>query len=422
MTTSTITRRSKAPDARQLLNAACGIVAAGGWTALTLRPLAECLGVSVTVLSNHYGSRTEVVAAICVAGCANEERLFGGWRALLARVGPLDPMALADLADTVLDELAVAERALSLLFVEALQATRWDVELRTAFAPWLHARMGFWAELGRHGQLPAAVLDSGWLGGYFIDELAHSIALDGLPSYRLLRRLCLRRLFGGAARQGDGALFDALFDALDYRAGEIAVSHGQDAADGWPGRAARASALALIERGVGGLTHRAIASAAGVPHTTLSYRFPTQHDLVVAGLDYIIAHMVQAVDDGERSGEPPAALARLRAIDDQGLDVGRATFALAVAAARMPQLVPGAADMRRRRGRNLIKLLQGEMPALPQLDLIAAQIASVGMIGFAQTLPVSGSADYAAAFGGMLACLRHVPLFDQASPARAART
>jgi len=407
--------RPKAPESRQLLNAASGIVADGGWAALTLRPLAERLEVSVTVLSNHYGTRAEVVAAICAAALAGEERLFGGWRAMLARLGPLDGATAADLADTILEQLSVAERSHSLLFIEALQASSWDDELRAVFAPWRDARMRFWADLGRQAGMPAAVADSGWLGGYFIDELAYSICLHHLPSYRMLRRLCLRRLFGVPhTGEGGAALFDALFDALDYQDGEIAVSHGAPIAADWPGRAAQASALALVERGVSALTHRAIAAAAGVPHTTLSYRFPTQHDLVVAGLEYIIANVLQAVDGGDRGTEPPPALARLRT-GDGGLDVGRATFALALAAARMPRLVPSAADMRRCRGVNLLKLLQRETPPLPSLDLLAAQVASIGLIGFTHTLPGGARGDYVSAYGAMLAYLRVGAPFDQAS-------
>lgn len=405
--------RPKAPDPRQLLNAACGLVSDGGWAALTLRPLAESLEVSVTVLSNHYGTRADVVAAICAAALDDEERLFGGWCALLDRLAPLDAVAAADLADTILEQLAVAERPRSLLFLEALQASSWDDELRAVFSPWRDARMRFWAGLGRQARMPAEVVDSGWLGGYFIDELAHSICLHHLPPYRMLRRLCLRRLFGAThTAQGDAALFDALFDALDYRDGEIAVSHGAQIGADWPGRAAQASALALVERGVSALTHRAIAAAAGVPHTTLSYRFPTQHDLVVAGLEYIIANVLQATDGGDRGIEPHPAIARLRA-GDGGLDVGRATFALALAAGRMPQLAPSAADMRRRRGINLLKLLQRETPPLPRLDPLAAQVASIGLIGFTHTLPAGARGDYGLAYGGMLARLRMADPFEQ---------
>eukprot|EP01032_Pedospumella_encystans_P012218 gene12218-14150_t len=47
----------KAPTAGALLDAACRIVLGEGLAGLTLRPLADMLGVSVTVRTTHYGKR-----------------------------------------------------------------------------------------------------------------------------------------------------------------------------------------------------------------------------------------------------------------------------------------------------------------------------------------------------------------------------
>ncbi|USX24429.1 TetR/AcrR family transcriptional regulator [Oxalobacteraceae bacterium OTU3CINTB1] len=394
MTAPTAGKRGKAPKDSDLLAAACGIVAQDGWAGLALRPLAERLNVSVTVLSNHYGTRADVVAAVCRTAHAKEQGVFAGWRATLAKLDTLSPALAADLADTILQELAVRHRDFSLLFLEILQSGGWDEPLRAAFLPWLDERMGFWAQLGARAGLSTALTDSGWLGGYFVDELAFSISLDQQPAYRMLRRLCLRRLFSGVSASAatiaeDDAIFAALFDELDYREGEVAVGHGVDVPADWPGKAARACAIALTERGVGALTHRAIAAEAGVPHTTLIYRFATQQDLVVAGLEFIISHVLRAVDEGALSGDLTAAPDRMNNLGDHGLDVGRATFALAIAAARMPRLAPSAADMRRRRGINLVKILRRVSPTLPGIDMLAAQIASVGLIGYTCTLPLA---------------------------------
>ena len=394
MTAPTVSKRGKAPKDSDLLAAACGIVAQSGWTGLALRPLADSLNVSVTVLSKHYGTRADVVAAVCRAGHAEEQRIFAGWCATLAKLETMSPALAADLADNIVQELALRHRDFSLLFMEILQGGGWDETLRDAFSPWLRERMGFWAQLGARAGLPPLLTDSGWMGGYFIDELAFSISLDHQPAYRMLRRLCLRRLFSGVSARAasaaeDDTMFAALFEQLDYREGEIAVGHGVDVSSDWPGRAARACAIALTERGVGALTHRAIAAEAGVPHTTLIYRFPTQHDLVVAGLEFIISHVLRAVDEDELSGDLSTAPDRMNSLGDDGLDVGRATFALAVAAARMPKLAPGAADMRRRRGINLLKILHRVSPALPGIDMLAAQLASVGLIGYSCTLPIT---------------------------------
>ncbi|MBB5606747.1 MULTISPECIES: TetR family transcriptional regulator [unclassified Janthinobacterium] len=396
-------KRGKPPTAQALLAAACSIAAAEGLAGLTLRPLAESLAVSVTVLSNHIGARADVITAICKAALAEELRLFTAWRRDLVTLEVLAPAVAADLAEIILEELAVRQRPLSQLFVELAQASTWDETVHAAFTPWLQARRQFWHEFGTRAALPAALLDSGWLAGYFIDELAYSVLLNHAPPYRLLRRLCLRRLFSGLSKRpdesGDTALFSLVFDALEYQAGEPSVIQGADLSAGWPGRAAHACAMQLSARGVSGLTHRAIAAEAGVPHTTLSYRFPTQHDLVIAGLEYIISHLLIAVDQAELSGKQLSS-----AGDQHGLDVGRATFAVAIAATRLPRLAPCAADMRRRRGINLVKLLPQLAPDASGLDWLAAQIMSIGLIGLANTLPPGETARLAInqAFGSVI--------------------
>lgn len=383
----TARKRSKPPTGDALLKAACRIAAADGLAGLTLRPLAESLDVSVTVLSNHFGARANVMAAICNAALAEELRLFAGWRRDIGRLEVLAPAVAADMAEIIMEELTKRQRALSQLFVELVQASTWDEAVQAAFAPWLQARRQFWHEFGTRAALPAALLDSGWLAGYFIDELAYSVLLNHAAPYRLLRRLCLRRLFAGLTKRpeegGDTALFSLVFDALEYQAGEPSVIHGADLSADWPGRAARACALQLSARGVGGLTHRAIAAEAGVPHTTLSYRFPTQQDLVIAGLEYIISQLLIAVDKAAVAG----SLQPVSEDGRHGLDVGRATFAVAIAATRLPRLAPCAADMRRRRGINLIKILPQLAPDVAGMDWLAAQIMAIGLIGLANTLP-----------------------------------
>lgn len=410
MTAALASRRGKAPEARDLLLAACRIVASDGWAGLTLRPLAQHLQVSVTVLSNHYGTRADVIAAICNAAHTEQLQLLANWRQFLLPLGRLSASTAADLSDTILEELATHARDFSLLFMEVIQASRCDAALHLASAPWLDEHMRFWAQLGGQAGMPATLAGSGWLGGYAIDELAYSISLNHLPAYRMLRRQCLRRLFSGvlsaSGSDGDALLFQTLFDALAYRADEVSVIHGVDFATDWPGRAARACALTLTERGVSALTHRAIAAEAGVPHTTLSYRYSTQQDLVVAGLEYIISHLLRAVDADAQADAAPRSSGQACAADKPGLDVGRATFALAVAAARMPQLVPSAADMRRSRGVNLLKILRRISPPIPHVDMLGAQIAAIGLIGLANTLPEAQQSRLAAAYESLLAYFR----------------
>jgi len=385
-------KSSKAPQPDALLAAACGIVATDGLTGLTLRPLAAALGVSVTVLSTHYGARADVIAAICNAACAHDATMLAEWRAMLASLGTLAPLTAADLAEAILEDCVTHQRALSMLYLELLHACTWDDTLPPAFAAWAAARRGFWGELAICAGLAPALHD--WWHGYTIAELAYGMVLEPMPAYRMLRRLCLRRLFaGGTAPQpasGDSALLAVLLPGMRHadNAGDVAA----DAA-AWPAQAARVCGIRLAAQGVGGLTHRAIAAEVGISHTTLSYRFPTQNDLVVAGLEYIVTHILAAVD-----ADSLDELQRRRlAGDGPQLDLARANFAVALAAARMPDLAPYTANLRSRRGNNLVKVFARYLPGTPGIDALCAQVVSLGLTGVTMTQPPGAASEQAVA-------------------------
>lgn len=390
-------RAGKSPSPEALLAAACRIVATEGLAGLTLRPLAEALGVSVTVLTNQHGDRAGIMAAVCAAAQAHDAAVADGWRATLAALGPLPSPVAAGLAESMLEEAATAQREPALLYLEMLHACTWDASLRPAFAGWAAARRAFWDGFARQAGLPAAMVDCGWWHGYVVAELAYSLALDGDPRYRMVRRLCLQRLFDGAVARSpaaaDGALFALLRERMRYvgqvavagaPAGEMPVAAGRAVrTPAWAGAAARACGIRLAAQGVSGLTHRAIATDIGVAHTTLSYRFPTQHDLVIAGLESIAAHILSAVEAGDLDD-----LQRVRTAGDGAkLDLARGNFAVALAAARLPALAPYTAHMRTRRGNHLIRVFAQYLPGAQGIDALCAQVISMGLTGLTNTEP-----------------------------------
>ncbi|MRW91484.1 hypothetical protein GJ699_15940 [Duganella sp. FT80W] len=425
MTQPSPARKSrKAPSDEALLTAACAIVQRDGLAGLTLRPLAEALGVSVTVLSNHYGARIDVMAAVCRAASAQERALLDGWHATLTTLTtsatpgaagapgtaaaaplpqatatpcPLSPIIAAELAEAILDDLATRQRAVSLLYLEILHACSWDATLAPAFATWSQARSAFWQAFAAQAGLSPLLTASGWWQGYVIAELAYSMALNGQPSYRLLRRLCLRRLCAGglaaANDNSDAALFGVLQQQMSY---DHAVPAPAPAAD-WSAEAARASGMRLAAQGVNGVTHRAVAADIGIPHTTLSYRYPTQHELVSAGLESIIAHILAAMDADDLD-----TLQRSRS-ENQGkkLDLARASFAVALAATRMPELASRTLSMRSRRGGNLVKVFRKYLPDAQGIDALCAQVVSLGLLGLTNTEPPGEASEQtvATAFG-----------------------
>ena len=396
-----VRRSSKAPQAKALLAAACHIVGAEGVAGLTLRPLAEALGVSVTVLSTHYGSRADVIAAVCDAAREQDQLLLAVWRDMLDTLGTLSPVIAAELAETILEELATRHRAISTLYLEMLHACTGDTSLQPAFSAWSDQRRVFWNAFAERAGLERVLLACGWWQGYIIAELAYSVVLSQVACYRVLRRLCLRRLFAGGlatnADAGDSALFALLLAQMQVVSGELSEGARAGRASSWAAQAARACGRRLAAQGMSGLTHRAIAAEIGIPHTTLSYRYPAQRDLVIAGLESIIGHIRLAVD-----ADSLPELQRLRIEGDgKQLDLARASFAVAIAASRMPELASYTADMRSRRGNNLVKVFMKYLPQARGIDALCAQVISMGLTGLTNTEPPGEESDktVAAAFG-----------------------
>ncbi|USX29456.1 hypothetical protein NHH73_14670 [Oxalobacteraceae bacterium OTU3CINTB1] len=388
-------RPNKAPQHDVLLAAACQIVGDGGLAALTLRSLAGELDVSVTVLTHHYGARAGVIAAICQAAAQHDARMLDGWRAMLDQEPPVPmPMGLAaDLAEAILEEQASGQRGLTVLFLEMLHACTWDASLRPAMVDWIGVRRDFWHAFAKQAQVAPALIACGWWHGYVIAEHAYGVVLDGMGPYRMLRRLCLQRLLGGGVAPTPDAADARLFAAVAQRMALPSVGQPAGASSArvpaWSVAAARVCGIRLAAQGVGGLTHRAIAAEVGIPSSTLSYRYPAQRDLVLAGLESIVAHISAAVDADDLD-----KLQRLRTDGDgEKLDLARASLAVAIAATRMPELAGCVADMRARRGANLVKVFGKYLPQARGIDALAAQVVSMGLTGLTITEPPGEASD-----------------------------
>jgi hypothetical protein len=305
----------------------------------------------------------------------------------------LPPALAADLIEAVLDDQATRHRDLSVLFLDMLHASTWDDAMRLAMACWFAARRDFWRDVGGRAQVVPDLIACGWWHGYVIAEQAYGVVLDGAGPYRLLRRVCLQRIVAGGAAVGSPAADATLFALLARQMQQAAVAGSPTTAaprrPDWYGAAARACGIRLAAQGVGALTHRAIATDIGIAHSTLSYRYPAQHDLVLAGLESIIAHIVTAVDADDLD-----QLQRLRTDNDgDRLDLARASLAVAIAAARMPDLAGCVADLRSRRGGNLVKVFSKYLPHASGIDALAAHVVSMGLTGLTITEPPGAASE-----------------------------
>ena len=357
----------------RVLQAALALVEEDGLKALTLRPLAERLGVTVSALSYRFGRKDDLVAALVSAATHEEARRSELWLSRLAAMGRLDGGVLADFADAVLDEWAGRRRTLCLFFCELLQGAASRPEIHAPLQTWKARRLEFWrvatAPLGGPELAEA-------LHAYSADEAAHGLVLGDDAAYRWLRRLSLRRLCLGLAPAEPGAE-EEMFAVLQAGLGDLLLGarerYKTPPMGEWQAAVAAHAAALIISAGAEAVTHRAVAEAAGAPPSTLAYRFPRQEDLLKAGLEHIISRLQGRVDDLPAGGSPTA--------DATKVEIARGTFAVALAATRIANLRGFAADMRRRRGENYYAYLAREAGGAPPLDRLAAQLLSIVAIG-----------------------------------------
>jgi AcrR family transcriptional regulator len=366
--------KTTATDVQPVLDAAMALVAADGLRGLSLRPLAERMGTTVSALSHRFGRKDALVATLIDAACAADGAFLDSWRARIDALDARDAMLTADLADAVLGDMAGPEALRTRFYCELLQGAPLHPEIAVPLAAWQVRRLSFWRAV-------AAPLGSAELGevlhAFCTDEAAHGVAIGDLAAYRWLRRLNLRRLCAGLV-PAKGATDLREFAVFHAALGDLLAAQGRYRAPmmtDFQARAARHVSALIVEEGADAVTHRAVAARAGIANSTLAYHFPRQDDLLLAGLHDIILRTQRRIDAPQTS-EPDYELS--------SVEIARATFALALAAARMPSLRGFAADMRRRRGENYLirldRLVEGESP----FDLLSAQ--AIAMTGIGQLI------------------------------------
>jgi AcrR family transcriptional regulator len=347
------------------------LVATDGLRGLSLRPLAEQLGTTVSALTHRFGRKDTLVAALIGAAREADAAFLTTWRARIAALDVRDGALLGELADAVLADMAGPERLRTQFFCELLQGAPARPEIAAPLAAWRGQRLDFWRAV-------AAPLGRAELGdvlqAFSTDETAHGLALGDLVAYRWLRRLNLQRLCRGLVPAAD---------ATDLR--EFAVFHAAlgDLLDGqgryrsltknpFQTKAARHVSALIVAEGADAVTHRAVAARADVASSTLAYHFPRQEDLLKAGIEDIIVR-AQGRIDAPQISDPE--------FEFSSVEIARATFAVALAATRMPSLAPFAADMRRRRGENYLIRLNRLVAGKSPFDPLSAQALAITGIG-----------------------------------------
>jgi DNA-binding transcriptional regulator YbjK len=356
-----------------VLHAAMTLVAAHGVRGLSLRPLAEQLDTTVSALSHRFGLKDALLASLIDAAREADSIFFGSWFARIREIEVRDGALLADFADTILSEMVGREALRTQFYCELVQSSASRPEVDALFAPWREQRLTFW-------RAASEGLDRAELGdmlhAFSTDESAYGLAIGDLGAYRWLRRLNLHRLCCGLAATADGAdmrRFAMLHAALGELPGPP-VRLEASAMSEWQAKAAPHIAALIITEGADAVTHRAAAARAGVANSTLAYHFPRQEDLLKAGLSDIIARLGVFMNT-------PSPAPDVQSYEMTTVEIARATYAVALATTRMPDLRAIAADMRRRRGENLLIRFNRQVTGISPFDLLSAQAISITGIG-----------------------------------------
>ena len=362
----------KANAAQPIIAAALELIAEKGLSELTLRPLAEKVGMSLNALTQTMGTKEQLLAQVMVSAMERDNQFRAEWLHRVKGMAPIGPSMRALLAETILDDWVVGQRPLACLLIDMVQEAGRQHDCPEILDAWLDQVAGFWAEIlfDDPRQADASL-------GYILDEAGFSLFAHANPAYRMVRALCLHRFTGGIYPQPDedvgrGRDLEQWIAAL-----EPAQTYPDTPDRSKRGAIASAAGRLIVTQGLEALTHRSAASAAGTPASTVVYHFGTRDELMVAALHAVVTNFRHNL--AENFGQPQPFHANY----DFSQDLVRATSIIAIAAARHPGLTHHALDMRRRRGENIVTTVLWEM-GLPKgrtADRCTSQVASIALFG-----------------------------------------
>lgn len=358
--------------AQSVIASALELIASHGLAELTLRPLAEKVGMSLNALTQTMGSKEQLLTQV-IDHAMEQDRLFReSWLRRLEAMAPVGPGLRAVLAETILDDWVVGHRALACLLIDMVQDAGRRAECPPALGAWLDAVGLFWADVlfGDLRQADAAL-------GYILDEGGFSLFAHANPAYRMLRALCLHRFTGGIYPDPDEDIGKGRHLEQWIAALEPDQTYPDTPDRSKRGLIAAQAGRLIVTCGLEALTHRSAAAAAGTPASTVVYHFGTRDELMVAALHAVVTNFRHNL--AENFGRPHPFHANYASSHD----LVRATSIIAIAAARHPGLGPHALDMRRRRGENIVTSVLWDM-GLPHgriADRTTSQVVSVALFG-----------------------------------------
>lgn len=317
-----------------------------GAAGISARGIACDAAIPVSSIYHHFG---DMDGLLLRAGEVALDRARGWFDAQAAAMadGAGDAAAFGHVLATMIDEWCEAQRPLAYAGREVQSLAMRDARYGECAEAWWTLSIDFWRPICTR---------------FGIGSLTGAVALlfDGETSLHLLRwrrvvdRASLSELcaaWAGWCRGRVGS--DAPWRMLAMRE----ALAGQPAVPEWDGvteHIADAAARTVAQRGVRGLTHRAVAQEAGQTLGMVSNRFRSSADLLRAACEALYRQIIRPLGEGDAPRDLIAGRAE-RPSDDLAV---RAFFELTLAASRDPALHLFAAQLRYLRGRTSIRHLR----------------------------------------------------------------
>lgn len=362
-------------SADRLVSATLSVLEHQGSAAASVRTIAQAAGLPPSSLYHHFGAVEHLYEAAQNTLILRARQWCAERLQALAQLGDLPLEAFPRLMAALLDEWAHAHRPAMLAWQECRLLAARDPRYGPGLLAWSRLWAEFWeavcARCGRSGR--------GWLTAlvFHSEGLLHLMAWDRVIDRAALEDFCVGWacwLAGAAAPEGACRRI--------AREAALRATPPLPIAGGLAARIADAAADVVAQKGIRGLTHRAVAAQAGLTLGVVSHNFRTSGDLAHAAFEAVY-HRVASTSSPRAAVRPPAEdmideIARYQ----QSSSLLLARDELLIAAARDPALRAFAPPLRYTRGRTsgtiLTALLGPDRPVSP-LDaaLMSATIAGL---------------------------------------------
>ncbi|WP_313438294.1 TetR/AcrR family transcriptional regulator [Novosphingobium sp.] len=354
-------------ETQRIVDAARSVIAMKGIGGMSLRNVAEAAATSAGSISYRIGDRAALIAAVLDREIELAATARAEWS---ERVGGHDPVVSGILPDLIcewLDQGAGTRRTSAIVLCElALTAGR-EPQSLPAISALFEETEGLWRDLlsrSEQGEKLARLI-----ARYCLDEQVFSILLADETDYRLLRHSTIRGMLRSGGVNADPTATQWHMALVERLAIPAATAFDEVFAvpSGSKGVIAEKIADIVVEQGVGALSHRTVAQAAGVATSSVAHHFPTHRDILFAGVEAVYRRMRSQIHTaGARSGNG---------------DIIRLTHECALSALTDPAFRPFAIDMRRRRAENVHALYAQWLGIAENSDRACVQAMVMASIG-----------------------------------------